>query len=118
MIAYDILCYGSGDTIDEALEDHDRNIIVLLKRLRVSNLKLNKHKPRRNTPDIYGSSPVQKLFSRRTKTLMPTGVDLLKPQVIDEVKETIKFKRPKVKYQFDNSARPFQELVYGKPVRL
>jgi len=65
----------------------------------------------RNIPDIYGNSPVQKLFSRRTKALMSNSVDLWKPQVIDEGKETIKLKRQKAKSQFNKSVRPLPELV-------
>ena len=35
----------------------------------------------RNTPDLTGISPVQKLYSRRTKTLIPTANVLLKPRM-------------------------------------
>ena len=37
----------------------------------------------RNTPDINGLSPVQKLMSRRTRTTIPTAEVLLKPEVAD-----------------------------------
>ena len=46
VIAADILCYGSGETIDEALADHDSNLLSLLVRAREVNLKLNKKKLR------------------------------------------------------------------------
>ena len=42
VIADDILCYGSGKTMEEALADHDQNLVNLLKRARKVNLKLNK----------------------------------------------------------------------------
>ena len=32
VIADDILCYGSGETMEEALTDHDQNLVNLLKR--------------------------------------------------------------------------------------
>ena len=44
VIADDILVYGSGDTKEQADLDHDRNLIGLLERARLCNLKLNKQK--------------------------------------------------------------------------
>jgi len=83
------------------------------------NLKiLNLHYWSGEKADIYGSSSVQRLFSTRTETLLFTSVDLLKPQVIDEVKKTIALTRKKAKSQFDQSARTLPELVYGEPLRL
>ena len=46
VIADDILCYGSGESMEEALADHDRNLVNLLKRARSVNLKFNKNKLR------------------------------------------------------------------------
>jgi transposase InsO family protein len=45
-IADDVLIYGSGDTMEEAIADHDKNMIALLKRCRERNFKLNKSKVR------------------------------------------------------------------------
>ena len=42
VIAEDILCYGSGETMEDALKDHDSNLLNLLDRARSMNLKLNK----------------------------------------------------------------------------
>ena len=44
VIADDILVYGSGDTIDEATQNHDNNLVQLLERARSRSLKLNKDK--------------------------------------------------------------------------
>ena len=46
VIADDILCCGSGETIKDALADHDSNLLSLLDRAREVNLKLNKKKLR------------------------------------------------------------------------
>ena len=46
VIADDILCYGSEKSMEEALADHDRNLVNLLKRARSVNLKFNKNKLR------------------------------------------------------------------------
>ena len=40
VIADDILCYGSGETMEDALKDHDSNLLNLLDRARRMNLKL------------------------------------------------------------------------------
>lgn len=44
VIADDILCYGSGESLEEDLADRDRNLVNLLKRARSVNLKFNKNK--------------------------------------------------------------------------
>ena len=42
----------------------------------------------RNTPvETIGSSPLQRLMSRRTKTMMPTASALLRPRVVEDVKD-------------------------------
>ena len=44
VIADDIICYGCGETVEEAEADHDRNFIAILERARKVNLKLNSKK--------------------------------------------------------------------------
>ena len=44
VIADDILVYGRGETYEEALADHDKNLKALLQRARDENLKFNKDK--------------------------------------------------------------------------
>ena len=44
VIADDILVYGCGKTQEEAVKDHDANLIELLKRAQMVTLKLNKKK--------------------------------------------------------------------------
>lgn len=43
-IADDMLVFGCGDTLEEAQQDHDRNLIALLERCRERNLHLNAEK--------------------------------------------------------------------------
>ena len=43
-IADDILIYGVGDTLDEARQDHDKNLSLLLERCRQKSIKLNRDK--------------------------------------------------------------------------
>ena len=47
-IADDILIVGSGDTMEAAQRDHDRNLISLLNLCREKGIKLNKDKLRLN----------------------------------------------------------------------
>ena len=42
VIADDILCYGIGATMEDALKDHDSNLLNLLDRARSMKLKLTK----------------------------------------------------------------------------
>ncbi|ESO94651.1 hypothetical protein LOTGIDRAFT_176712, partial [Lottia gigantea] len=72
----------------------------------------------RNTPDINGFSPVQKLMSRRTKTTMPVANILLQPTVVQDVPEMVKIKRQKAKLNYDRYTKPLPELEIGEPVRL
>ena len=72
----------------------------------------------RNTPDIHGVSPTQKLMSRRTRTTMPTAEMLLKPEVADGIEEHTKLQRQKAKQHFDKTAKPLPELEIGENVKL
>ena len=56
----------------------------------------------RNTPtESLGSSPVQRLMSRRTRTLLPTATNLLYPKVPENVDQLLKLKRQKTKFYHD-----------------
>ena len=52
VIADDILVYGCGDTDEDALADHDKNLEVLLQRDREVNLKPNKKKLKLKLPSV------------------------------------------------------------------
>ncbi len=66
----------------------------------------------RNTPAKDGPSACQKLFSRRTRTLLPTAETLLEPNVAENIPENIELRRRKAKQYFDKQAN------IGQPVRL
>ncbi|CAL8130302.1 unnamed protein product [Orchesella dallaii] len=73
----------------------------------------------RNTPSTsMGMSPVQRLCSRRTRTLMPTQTAKLTPEVQSGVKEKIEKAREQQKTFFDRSARPLPALKQGDVVRM
>ena len=50
-IADDVLIFGSGDTVEEAKRDHDKNLLALLQCCREKNIRLNKTKMRLNCVD-------------------------------------------------------------------
>jgi len=73
----------------------------------------------RNTPDIYtNASPVQKLMSRRTRTLLPTTTVRLNPSVIQDVHSSIVHKKQVAKKSYDKTARELPPLHIGENVRM
>ena len=73
----------------------------------------------RNTPvEGIGSSPAQRLMSRRTKTLVPTASTLRHPHIVEGVKEKIKQKRQKAKSYHDRTAKVLPPLEVGQEVRV
>ena len=73
----------------------------------------------RNTPtDSSDKSPVQKLHSRRTRTLLPTSESLLLPEVPSNVQEIIELKRQKAKIYYDRGAKTLPDLQIGQTVRM
>ena len=73
----------------------------------------------RNTPTQgVNSSPVQRLMSRRTRTLLPVSANLLYPRVEEGVKEKLKAKRQTAKGYYDRSAKVLPELEIGQEVKV
>ena len=73
----------------------------------------------RNTPtEGMTTSPVQRLMSRRTKTLLPTSGKLLKPKVVEGAKkEKEKIKAKQAQY-YNKSAKDLPHLNKGDTVRI
>ena len=73
----------------------------------------------RNTPtEGVNVSPVQRLMSRRSQTLLPVSSKLLHPKVAEHVKEKLKCKRQKAKSYHDRGAKVLPELDIGQDVRV
>ena len=76
----------------------------------------------RNTPTQgLGTSPSQRLFSRRTKTFLPTRARLLQPEVKNDNEQRAKTElyKFKVKHYYDQKASgPLPELHTGDTVRV
>ena len=73
----------------------------------------------RNTPTVsMGSSPVQRLLSRRTRHSLPLSKPLLKPHVIENVPQMLKDKRAKSKTQYDENAEELPNLISGQSIRM
>ena len=72
----------------------------------------------RNTPTQgVGSSPAQRLMSRRTRTLLPISANLLYPKVEEGATKKLKVKRQKAKGYHDRSSI-LPELEIGQEVRV
>ena len=68
----------------------------------------------RNTPtETLNSSPVQRLFGRRTKTRLPTSNQLLKPKLPEEVSQKLKLQKAKESLYYNKGAKELEELRPG-----
>jgi len=73
----------------------------------------------RNTPtESIGTSPAQRLMSRRTRTLLLRATNLLYPKVPESVTEKLKLKRQKAKWYHDRSSRSLPEIEIGQDIRV
>ena len=73
----------------------------------------------RNTPtETVKTSPVQRLFGRRTKTQLSTSNRLLKPKIPEDVDQKIKLQKAKQSLYFNEGAKELQELRPGDIVRI
>ena len=57
-------------------------------------------------------------MSRRTRTLLPTAVSLLRPEIIPDSTEQLQWKRRKVKFYHDRSVKQLPELEIGQELRI
>eukprot|EP00794_Sanderia_malayensis_P016387 gene16387-18025_t len=64
------------------------------------------------------SSPVQRLWSRRTKTHIPTATTLLQPEVQTTVADKLHHKGQVAKSYHDKKAKDLPELEIGQNVRV
>ena len=73
----------------------------------------------RNTPsEGLGTSPAQRIFGRRTKTLLPTSSRLLKPKIPEDVDQKLKLQKAKQSINYNQGARELDDLHPGDIVRL
>ena len=73
----------------------------------------------RNTPsEGLGSSPAQRLFGRRTNTLVPTSSRLMVPEAVHGVPHKLKEGRAKEAYYYDRVAKELDRLKLGDVVRV
>lgn len=70
----------------------------------------------RNTPNKMNSSPVQRLFNRRTRFGVPMADEKYLPKIEEGVKEKIKKNHQEAKYYYDKKAKVLPPLEVGMPV--
>ena len=72
-----------------------------------------------NTPtQNVGRSPAQRLFNRRTKTLLSTTKNVLKPQFAENDLDKIKFDKKRQAFYHDKSAKLLPQFEEGDAVRI
>lgn len=65
----------------------------------------------RNTPaEGDGSSPFQRLFGRRTRTLFPASSRLLVPETVQGVPHKLKERKAKQTYYYNRGAKELSKL--------
>jgi transposase InsO family protein len=73
----------------------------------------------RNTPtEGLESSPVQRLFGRRTRTLMPTASALLMPKVPHDVRDKLLQRKERQTKYYDRNVKELPPLKQGDRVRI
>ncbi|XP_021359039.1 uncharacterized protein K02A2.6-like [Mizuhopecten yessoensis] len=73
----------------------------------------------RNTPsEGLGSSPAQRLYSRRTKTLLPMPAHLLESQVQQNVTKLLTERKAKQAYYYNTGSKELERLKTGDTVRV
>ncbi|KAK9729307.1 hypothetical protein QE152_g15985 [Popillia japonica] len=70
----------------------------------------------RNTPNKIGFSPTERLFSRNTRTTIPTIKRNLLPKPIADVTKDIENQRRLSKGYYDRNTRKYPDLKIGQPV--
>ena len=73
---------------------------------------------RNTTTQGLDTSPVQRLMSRRTKTLLPTTANLLVPQVIKGQHQKLQANKVRQAKYYNKGARDLPELNEGDVVRI
>ena len=73
----------------------------------------------RNTPTQgLDTSPTQRLMSRRTKTMLLTTANLLRPQITDDLHQKLLFNKERQAKYYNRGARTLARLTPGGTVRM
>ena len=73
----------------------------------------------RNTPtEGMGSSPAQRLHSRRTRSLLPLSEGLLQPMVVPNVQDKLVQARTRQAHYYDRNSKELKPLQAGDVVRV
>ena len=73
----------------------------------------------RNTPtEGLGTSPAQRLFGRRTKTLLPTSGRLLRQPEFDTTSQLLHAQKNKQAFYYNNGTKELRPLEPGNTIRI
>ena len=92
VIVDDILVYGQGETMEEAIRDHDEKLVKVLERARAVGLKLNKDKLKlRQTEVSYMGHVLTSSGVRADPTKIQAILDMPKPTDLKGVRRFLGF---------------------------
>lgn len=73
----------------------------------------------RNTPTQgINYSPAQRIFGRRTKTLLPVDEHLLRPRYADVIKEKLYERKERQTYYYSTGTKELKPLLEGDTIRI
>ncbi|KAL0858822.1 hypothetical protein ABMA27_011283 [Loxostege sticticalis] len=72
----------------------------------------------RNTPRLDLGSPAQRMFNRRTKTLLPTNEKLFSPKIIQKIKKKLENLKGKEKINSDKGKKEIKQFEENENVLL
>ena len=73
----------------------------------------------RDTPtERMGTSPAQRLHSRRTRTLIPLNDQLVRPEVVSNVQEKLHRTKIRQSHYYDRNSKELKPLQVGNVVRV
>lgn len=72
----------------------------------------------RNTPNKIGSSPVQRLMSKKTRCGLPAIAKSFTPEIVSDVPDKIEANKKRAKYYYDQSTKTLPDLEVGQGVQV
>lgn len=108
----------TNSTTYKLLNGKAENAVKVIKRLINKSPYLALLDLRNTFSQDIGYSAGQRIFGRRTKTLLPVSEDMLKPRYADKVKEQLHYRKGGETHYYNKGAKELPSLQEGDVVRV